>query len=407
MPTKTAVVTMARDHRSALVPTTLLIVAILLVAANLRPAVTSLGSVLDEVRTSLGVSSAWASVLTALPGLCFGLAGFLAPTAARQLGMARAIGLSMVLVTVGVLVRVTDGPDVVLIGTLVACAGIAVCNVLLPVVVKESFPHRIGLVTGLYTAVLQTAAALGSLITPPVDDAVGGWRPALGEWGLLAALGTIGWLLAARHARHPEPTATVITEAPVAEPAGPMLRSRLAWAVTAFFGLQSMFAYAVMGWAPQVLMSGGVSRSEAGAMLAMMSVIGVPLSLLVAPVAARQRSQSGWLSGISAVGAIGVVGLLIAPSSAPWLWAVCLGIGMGVFPIAVAIITLRTRTSADTRRLSTMAQGIGYLLAAVGPLLFGILHGATGGWTASLLIMLVGIGLQVVIGVFAGRPRYV
>jgi CP family cyanate transporter-like MFS transporter len=162
-----------------------------------------------------------------------------------------------------------------------------------------------------------------------------------------------------------------------------------------------------MGWAPQVLMSGGVSRSEAGAMLAMMSVIGVPLSLLVAPVAARQRSQSGWLSGISAVGAIGVVGLLIAPSSAPWLWAVCLGIGMGVFPIAVAIITLRTRTSADTRRLSTMAQGIGYLLAAVGPLLFGILHGATGGWTASLLIMLVGIGLQVVIGVFAGRPRYV
>jgi CP family cyanate transporter-like MFS transporter len=321
--------------------------------------------------------------------------------------MARAIGLSMVLVTVGVLVRVTDGPDVVLIGTLVACAGIAVCNVLLPVVVKESFPHRIGLVTGLYTAVLQTAAALGSLITPPVDDAVGGWRPALGEWGLLAALGTIGWLLAARHARHPDPTATVITEAPVAEPAGPMLRSRLAWAVTAFFGLQSMFAYAVMGWAPQVLMSGGVSRSEAGAMLAMMSVIGVPLSLLVAPVAARQRSQSGWLSGISAVGAIGVVGLLIAPSSAPWLWAVCLGIGMGVFPIAVAIITLRTRTSADTRRLSTMAQGIGYLLAAVGPLLFGILHGATGGWTASLLIMLVGIGLQVVIGVFAGRPRYV
>jgi MFS transporter, CP family, cyanate transporter len=405
MPTKTAGATMARDHRSALVPSTLLIVAILLVAANLRPAVTSLGSVLAEVRTSLGVSSAWASVLTALPGLCFGLAGFLAPTAARQLGMARAIGLSMVLVTVGVLVRVTDGPDVVLIGTLVACAGVAVCNVLLPVVVKESFPHRIGLVTGLYTAVLQTAAALGSLITPPVDDAVGGWRPALGEWGLLAALGTIGWLLAARHARRPEPSMT--TEAPVAAPAGPMLRSRLAWAVTAFFGLQSMFAYAVMGWAPQVLMSGGVSRSEAGAMLAMMSVLGVPLSLLIAPVAARQRSQSGWLAGISAVGAIGVIGLLIAPSAAPWLWAVALGIGMGVFPIAVAIITLRTRTSADTRRLSTMAQGIGYLLAALGPLLFGILHGATGGWTASLLVMLVGIGLQVMIGVFAGRPRYV
>jgi CP family cyanate transporter-like MFS transporter len=392
------------DRRSALLPTTLLIVAILFVAANLRPAVTSLGSVLDEVRSSLGMSAAWASVLTALPGLCFGLAGFLAPTAARRLGLARAIGLSMVFVTVGVLVRVLDGPSVVLLGTLVACAGVAVCNVLLPVVVKESYPHRIGIVTGLYTAVLQASAALGSLITPPVDDAVGGWRFGLGQWGLLAVVGTVGWVAAARHGQR------AVAVVPPADDAGPtrsLLRSRLAWAVTGFFGLQSMFAYAVMGWAPQVLMSAGVSRGEAGAMLAMISMLGVPLSLLIAPVAARQRSQSGWLAGLSLVGAAGVLGLLLAPGAAPWLWAVLLGIGMGLFPIAVAIISLRTRTSSDTRRLSTMTQGIGYLLAAVGPLLFGILHGATGGWTASLIAMLVGIGLQVVVGVFAGRPRYV
>ncbi|HKN98388.1 MAG TPA: MFS transporter, partial [Pseudonocardiaceae bacterium] len=186
-----------------------------------------------------------------------------------------------------------------------------------------------------------------------------------------------------------------------------LLRSPLAWAVTVFFGLQSMFAYAMMGWAPVVLMSGGVSRGEAGAMLAAISVIGVPLSLVVAPLAARQRSQSWWLAGISAVGAVGVVGLLVAPSAAPWLWSVSLGIGMGVFPIAVAVITLRSATADDTRRLSTMTQGIGYLLAAVGPLLFGILHGATGGWTASLLLILAGIAVQVVIGVFAGRPRFV
>ncbi|HKN96802.1 MAG TPA: MFS transporter, partial [Pseudonocardiaceae bacterium] len=133
MPTKTAVPAVVRDHKAAL-STVLLLAAILLVAANLRPAVTSLGSVLDEVRTSLHMSPAWASVLTALPGLCFGLAGFLAAGAARRLGLAGAIGASMVLVTVGVLVRVLDGPDVVLVGTLVACAGIAVCNVLLPVV---------------------------------------------------------------------------------------------------------------------------------------------------------------------------------------------------------------------------------------------------------------------------------
>jgi CP family cyanate transporter-like MFS transporter len=395
--------TAPRDRRSALLPTTLLIVAILLVAANLRPAVTSLGSVLDEVRSSLGMSAAWTSVLTALPGLCFGLAGFLAPTAARRFGLARAIGLAMALLSIGVLVRVLDGPSVVLLGTLVACAGIAVVNVLLPVVVKESYPHRIGIVTGLYTASLQAMAALGSLLTPLVDDAAGGWRPGLGEWGLLAVLGTIGWLVAARHG-HAGPAVT--TDATPA-PAGSMLRSSLAWAVTGFFGLQAMFAYAVMGWAPQVLMSAGVSRPEAGAMAAMMSILGVPLSLLVAPLAARQRAQSGWLVGLTLVGGAGVAGLLLAPSAAPWVWAALLGVGMGVFPIAVAVIALRTRTSGETGRLSTMAQGIGYLLAAVGPLAFGILHGATGGWTASLIVMLAGVVLQIVFGVFAGRPRYV
>jgi MFS transporter, CP family, cyanate transporter len=404
MPTKTAVPAVVRDHRAALLPTALLLAAILLVAANLRPAVTSLGSVLDEVRTSLHMSPAWASVLTALPGLCFGLAGFLAPGTARRLGLARAIGASMVLVTAGVLIRVLDGPTVVLLGTLVACAGIAVCNVLLPVVVKQSYPNRIGLVTGLYTAMLQGAAALGFLVTPQVDDALGGWRPGLGEWGVLAVLGTLGWLLAARHGGGGVQPDVTVAPAPARSA---LLRSPLAWAVTVFFGLQSMFAYAVMGWAPEVLMTGGVSRSEAGAMLAVISVIGVPLSLVVAPLAARRPSQSSWLAAISAVGAVGVVGLLVEPSAAPWLWSVCLGIGMGVFPIAVAIITLRSATPDDTRRLSTMAQGIGYLLAGVGPLVVGMLHGATGGWTASLLFMLAGVVVQVVVGLFAGRARFV
>lgn len=400
MPTRE--VTPIRDTTSALLPTTLLIVAILLVAANLRPAVTSLGSVLDEVRVSLHMSATWASVLTALPGLCFGAAGFLAPPAARRFGLARAIGIAMVLLTVGVVGRVLDGPNTVLTGTLVACVGIAVCNVLIPVVVKESYPNRIGLVTGLYTAVLQTAAALGSLVTPPVDDALGGWRYGLGEWAVLAVVATAGWMLVARHGHS---TANAIPAD--VEPTRSLLRNRLAWAVTGFFGLQSMFAYAVMGWSPQVFMSAGVPRSEAGAMLSVMSLIGVPLSLVVAPMAARQRGQSAWLSGISAVGLVGVVGLLVAPGAATWLWAVLLGVGMGVFPVAVAVISLRTRTSRDTRQLSTMTQGIGYLLAAVGPLLFGILHGATGNWTASLLFMLCGIAVQIVVGIFAGRPRFV
>lgn len=395
------VVDLSVPRSSALVPTALLMVAVLLVAANMRPVVTSLGSVLDEVRGSLHTTSAWASVLTALPGLCFGLAGFLAPALTRRLGLARAIGLAMALLTAGALVRVLDGPSVVLGGTLVACAGIAVCNVLMPVVVKESYPHRIGLVTGLYTAVLQFAAAAGSVLTPPVAAAAGGWRPALGQWGLLAAVGTLGWVVAARHGG----PRTVVSQD--TGPRRSLLRSPLAWTVTGFFGFQSMFAYEMMGWAPQVLMSAGVSRGEAGAMAAVISVLGVPMSLILGPIAARQRSQSGWLVGLSLVGAAGVVGLLVAPGAAPWLWSVCAGLGMGVFAIAVALIPLRTRTSADTRTLSTMSQGVGYLLAAIGPLAVGLLHGATGSWTAALVVMLAGIAVQTVFGFFAGRPSYV
>ncbi|HEX4724112.1 MAG TPA: MFS transporter [Pseudonocardiaceae bacterium] len=403
-----------RDRRSALLPTGLLVAAILLVAGNLRPVVTSLGSVLDLVHGSLHTSSAWVSVLTALPGLCFGLAGFLAPLLARRLGLARAIGLAMLLLTVGALVRVLDGASVVLGGTLVACAGIAVCNVLIPVVVKQSYPHRIGLITGLYTAVLQGAAALGSFLTPITASAAGGWRPALGQWGLLAVLGTLGWVAAARHGGTRSTVVVVdddaVAEHRVVEPTSSrrsLWRNPLAWTVTAFFGLQSMFAYEMMGWAPQVLMSAGVSRGEAGAMLAVMGVLGVPLSLLLAPLAARQRSQSGWLVGLTLLGAIGIVGLLVAPGAAPWLWSVTVGVGMGVFAIAVALIPLRTKNSADTQALSTMVQGVGYLLAAVGPFAFGLLHGSTGGWTASLTLMLAGVAVQAVFGWLAGRPRYI
>jgi CP family cyanate transporter-like MFS transporter len=224
----------------------------------------------------------------------------------------------------------------------------------------------------------------------------------LGDWALLAAVATLVWVLAARRGND-RPASAVRP----GEPRKSLWRNGLAWAVTGFFGLQSMFAYAMMGWAPQVLISAGVSRAESGAMLAVMSLIGVPLSLVVAPLAARCRSQSPWLAGITSVSLLGLIGLLIAPSAAPWAWSVCLGIGMGVFPIAVTIISLRSRTSADTRQLSTMTQGVGYLLAAVGPLVFGVLHGATGTWSASLLVALAGVVLQIVVGVFAGRPRYV
>lgn len=393
-------------RRAALAPTVLLVIAVLLVAANLRPAVTGLGPVLDQIRVSLHVSPGFLSVLTALPAVCFGLAGFLAPVLARQVGLGRALGVAVALITVGLGVRVLDGPVVLLGGSLVACAGIAVCNVLIPVVIRESFPHRIGLLTGLYTGSLQGVAALGSILTPVLDAGLGGWRPALLSWAALAALALFCWLLAARPGARPD-AATEDLPAPTRTSVRHLARSGLAWSVTAFFGLQGMFAYAMMGWIPQILMAAGVSRATAGVMAGVISLLGVPLSLLVVPVASRARSQSAWLAGITGIGVTGVLGLLIAPSAAPWLWSTLAGIGMGVFALAIALISLRTANADDTRALSTMTQGVGYLLASLGPLLVGVLHGVTGGWAVSLGFVLAAQLIQMVIGLFAGRDRFV
>jgi CP family cyanate transporter-like MFS transporter len=390
-----------RNRQVALVGSTLLAIGVALAAANLRPAVTSLAAVLGDVRVSLGVSTAWTSVLTAVPTVCFGFAAFLAPWMGRRLGMARAVALSLLVLTVGLVLRVVDGPAAVLGGTFIACAGIAVCNVLIPVVVKESFPDRVGLVTGVYTAALAAGAALGAAFTPGLESTFGSWRLAVGAWAFLSLAALVVWLAAARHGFSARPTA----HRPVAVRS--LFRSPLAWVITVFFGLQSLLAYTVMGWLPQILGDAGVDRTTAGLLLAITMVLGVPVSLIVPPLAARRASQSGLVLVLGVLAMLGVLGLALAPAFAPGLWVVLIGIGMGMFPLALVIISLRTTSGADTARLSAMAQSIGYLISATGPFAFGVLRGETGTWTLSMLLLAGLLAALTALGWIAGRPRTV
>jgi CP family cyanate transporter-like MFS transporter len=378
-----------------------LIAAVVLTALNLRPAVTSVGPVLGDMQRALGASAVWAGVLTTLPGLCFAGAGLAAATLSRRFGLGRSISLALVTLIVGLLVRVLDGPYVVIGGTLVATAGIAVINVLIPVVIKQSFPAQLGLMTGVYTAALQGGGALGSAVTPPLENIYGGWRPALGAWAVLALVALVFWLLAARR-----------VDSPAGDPAGSgqrrsLLGNRLAWIVTLFFGTQSMLAYIMMGWLPEVFIDHGVSKSTAGLLVGLLSVIAVPISLVLAPMAARSTHQSGWIAALGLTGFAGVVGLLVAPDLSPLLWSVLVGIGMSVFSLALTVIALRSRTPEDTVALSAMVQGLGYLLAGIGPFLFGTLHDVTGGWTVPWIMVLVVYVVQMAMGVLAGRNRYV
>ena len=381
---------------------TLLAVAVILVALNLRPAVTSVAPLLGDMRDELGTSATWAGLLTTMPGLCFAAAGLTAPRLSSRFGLGRVISGALAVLTAGLVLRTVDGPHVVIGATLLACAGIALINVLIPVVIKGSFPTRVGLMTGIYTAALQGGGALGSAVTPGLEEPLGGWRMALAAWAAIAALALLAWLPASRRHRG--------TWAASTEPTGQrrsLLRNRLAWTVTLFFGCQAFLAYIVMGWLPQIFIDNGIGKVQAGILVGLVSLIGVPVALVISPLAARSLNQSGWIVGLGVLGFGGAVGLLVAPAAAPWVWSVLIGIGMSAFSLALTVIALRARNAEDTAQLSGMAQGFGYLFAGLGPFLFGLLHDVSDGWTIPFAMFLVVYVVQVAAGAAAGRSRYV
>lgn len=380
----------------------LLAVAVVLTALNLRPAVTSVAPLLGEMRADFGVSATWAGVLTTLPALCFAAAGLAAPRLSARIGLGRTVSLSLLIIATGLVIRAVGGATMVLGASLVACAGIALVNVLIPVVIKGSFPARIGLMTGIYTAALQAGGALGSAVTPGLEEPLGGWRPALAVWAALALIALAVWVPVSR--RH---GASWVPRAEHAEPRRSLLRNRLAWTVTVFFGCQAFMAYIVMGWLPEVFIDSGVPKVQAGILVGVTALIGVPIALVVAPMAARRGSQSAWIVGLGAFGVLGILGVMLAPAAQPVLWSVLIGIGQSVFALALAVIALRARTAEETAQLSGMAQGLGYLIAGAGPLLFGVLHDVTGGWTVPWVLFLVVYAVQMATGAVAGRNRYV
>ncbi|WP_433869729.1 CynX/NimT family MFS transporter [Saccharopolyspora sp. CA-218241] len=388
------------DRRGAL-GGVLLLIGVALAAANMRPAVTSLASVLGEVRDSLGASTTWASAVTSVPTLCFGVAGIAAPLLARRLGSGRVIAVSLAVLTAAMALRVLDGPWTVLGGTVLVCAAIAMCNVLVPVVVKESFPNRVGMATSLYTTAMAAGGALGSTLTPMLNSATGSWRLSLGTWLVLALAALVVWVPATvRSGRTAAPAAP-------ADPGRSMLRSPLAWVITGYFAMQSLVAYVVMGWLPEVFKGAGIDAGTAGALLGFLLLVGVPINMVLPSLVTRSRSQSGWAAGLAVLTITGMLGLLLAPTTAPWLWALIIGVGMSAFPLALVLLSLRTASAADTARLSAMAQSVGYLIASVGPFLFGVLHDLTGAWSSSLLVVIAVVVVQGIIGTVAGRPRTV
>lgn len=375
--------------------------SLVLIAFNLRPLFSSLSVLLPELIQSTSLTPATAGYLTTLPVLCLGLFAPVAPRLSQRIGPERCLLLVLLLLALGTALRGSGNLYGLFAGSALAGAAIATGNVLLPSVVKRDFPHRAALMTGLYTMALCGGAACGAALTLPLTHYFAdSWQAGLAIWGLPAALVLLLWLpqslrskTPSRHIRHSVQG---------------LSRDPLAWQVSFFMGLQSALAYCVMGWMAPILRSRGLDGIEAGFMTSVSVMLQVATCLLVPALAVRLRNQSMLNAALALIAAIALIGLLFAPVSTLWIWAVIQGVGQGgLFAMAMTVIVLRSPDSHVAAHLSGMAQGIGYVLAASGPLLVGILHSATGNFDAAVWVF-AAVGLATAFnGWGAGRAALV
>jgi CP family cyanate transporter-like MFS transporter len=397
----------------------LAVVAVIVTAVNLRPAVTSIGPVLEEVRHGLGMSSTVAGLLASVPPLCFSIFGVGAPRLERQFGRGSVVLAGMCALTAGLALRPLAHNTVsFLAASVLALAGLGLANVMMPAIVKHYFPNRVGVMTGIYAMGISLGTTIGAAATAPISNALGGdWRVALWVWVLPAALTIPIWLPLLRD-RGQAPASSAARSDRVVHPVTPMpttdgpspwrlTHSRTAWAMAIFFGLQVSEIFCSMGFLPQIFRDAGVSSDVAGLLLAVAMAIGVPVSLVLPAIAGRMRNQSVLVVGLAVFGLAGFAGLWLAPAALPWVWAFLIGVASTSFPLALVMIPLRARTEGGVVQLSAFAQCVGYLLAVPGPILVGFLHQYTGGWIVPIAVMASLLIPQTISGIFAGRNHTV
>ncbi len=378
-----------------------LLLALLAVAANLRPALTSVGPLIEVIRQDLHLSATAAGLLNSLP--LFAFAGF-APLArfGGRIGIERALIAAMLGLVAGILVRSFGGSAGLFAGTLVLGASIAVGNVLLPSVIKRDFPHRIGGVTTAYAVVLALTAAIASGVSVPLARILpGGWHSALAFWAAPTVLAVLPLALLLR-ANTAGENANKVYAASVS-----VWRSWLAWHVTVFMGLQSFLFYIVVGWFPSVLRDGGFTPGAAGWIVTLFQVVALAATLAMPALIRRGRDQRFLAVATPLLIVVAILGLVAVPNAAP-IWIVLIGVGTGpTLILALAFISLRTGDHHQAAALSLMAQSIGYFIAALGPIAFGLLHDLFHGWTVPLIALAMGLTVQAFAGFGAGRNAQV
>ncbi|RST61388.1 MFS transporter [Siminovitchia terrae] len=381
----------------------LLFIGIIFIGSNLRAPLTSVGSLIPFIRDDLGISHALAGTITTLPLLAFAFLSPFAPKIATRLGMERTILFSLILLTVGLITRSMLSAGFLFGGTIMIGLAIAVGNVLLPGYIKMNFPYRIGVMTGIYAVFMNVFGALGSGLSVPISTIKGmGWKGSLAVWAILSFIAILFWLPQLRKQNKPTLSAAA------SKKRMSVWRSPLAWNITLFMGLQSLMFYTLMTWLPDILQSHGFSSSGAGWMLFLMQFALIPITFVIPVIADKMKNQKV-LAGVTALlFFLGIVALMIGSKSLLYVSVILIGVAGGsAFSLSMMFFSLRTTDGQQATELSGMAQSFGYLLAAIGPVLFGALYDISGKWQLSLSMLMILSAVIFIVGIEAGKERVI
>nr|WP_239575315.1 MFS transporter [Geomicrobium sediminis] len=386
------------DHTSDTHIRIVFIIGILLIAANLRAPMIAIGPLLPTIQDQLLLSNAMLGSVTTIPLLLFALLSPFAPRLAVRFGMERVVLAALCMIAIGTFLRIAPSFTFLISGTAFIGIGIAIGNVLLPGIIKQHFPHSIGLMTGIYAITMNLAAAVASGIAEPLASRSLNWNGALGVFGLLAVLAAAMWGLYMWQNK----SSHSVARQPSSFRSNGMLRSPLTWCVTIFMGIQSLQYYTTMTWLPQMLQESGYSPASAGVMLALMQTAIVPMTFII-PVLAGKLKDQRWLGAF-----VGITFLLAISLFYLELWlplaAIIMGIACGSgFGLAMMLFALRTHSGNEASTLSGLAQSVGYLLAAFGPIAFGMLYDIAGQWQSPLIVLLLLSIMLTIVGYISGK----
>ncbi|MFF1787129.1 CynX/NimT family MFS transporter [Kitasatospora sp. NPDC058243] len=407
--------------RTRLAHPALLLTGILLVALNMRACLAAVSPMVGEIQRTFGLSATASGLITTVPVLFQGVGAPLTPRLTRRFGTERVVLGAVLVLGAGVLLRVLPSVAALYAGCVVIGVAIAVLNVSMPGLVKREFPDRAAAMTGVYSTTMLVGATMAAGLSVPLEHALGGgWQASLGTWSLLALIAAVAWLPQVLRSRQERAAvATGLSTGPAAgqaagqaagraaeKPIEGIWRSPMAWQISLFMGISSLLVYTLVAWMPTILADHGMDRGEAGLVFAFSNLVQVAGAFLVPLLAGRMTRQRGLAVAMAGLNGLGIALLLIAPVSGAWVSATILGVAQGgSLGLGLAFIVLRTGSAAGAAQLGGMSQAVGYLVAAAGPVGAGALHQLTGGWTATLVLMLVLATVVGAAGWGAGRNR--